>query len=54
MFLLLLLRHHNKIGAIDGSRMAELVSVETLDLSHNDITELRGASFPTGLRMTDL
>lgn len=53
-FILPLLRHHNKIGAVDGGRMAELGSVETLDLSHNDISELRGRSFPAGLRIKDL
>uniref|UniRef100_H3D0N2 Leucine rich repeats and immunoglobulin like domains 1 n=1 Tax=Tetraodon nigroviridis TaxID=99883 RepID=H3D0N2_TETNG len=46
--------HHNKIGAIDGGRMAELSSVETLDLSHNDVGDLRGRSFPAGLRIKDL
>ncbi|KAJ3602621.1 hypothetical protein NHX12_030370 [Muraenolepis orangiensis] len=47
-------RHHNKIRRIDGTRTRELVSVETLDLSNNDITELRGHGFPAGLRVKDL
>lgn len=47
-------RHHNKIRTIDGGRIAPLVSVETLDLSNNDITELRGYSFPAGLQIKDL
>lgn len=34
--------------------MGELVSVETLDLSNNDITELRAQSFPAGLQIKDL
>uniref|UniRef100_A0A669EUA4 Leucine rich repeats and immunoglobulin like domains 1 n=1 Tax=Oreochromis niloticus TaxID=8128 RepID=A0A669EUA4_ORENI len=38
----LFFRHHNKIRSIDGRRTGELLSVETLDLSNNDITELRG------------
>ncbi|KAG7495349.1 leucine-rich repeats and immunoglobulin-like domains protein 1 [Solea senegalensis] len=47
--------HHNKIRSIDGRRTRELVSVETLDLSNNDITELRGHSFPpAGLQIRDL
>uniref|UniRef100_A0A8C8ETD7 Ig-like domain-containing protein n=1 Tax=Oncorhynchus tshawytscha TaxID=74940 RepID=A0A8C8ETD7_ONCTS len=36
---LFIFRHNNKIRAIDGRRMRDLVSVETLDLSSNDITE---------------
>lgn len=47
-------RHHNKIRTLDGARIAPLVSVETLDLSNNDITELRGYSFPAGLQIKDL
>uniref|UniRef100_A0A8C7ZL73 Leucine-rich repeats and immunoglobulin-like domains 1 n=1 Tax=Oryzias sinensis TaxID=183150 RepID=A0A8C7ZL73_9TELE len=31
--------HHNNIRSIDGRRIRELVSVETLDLSNNEITE---------------
>nr|XP_020448576.1 leucine-rich repeats and immunoglobulin-like domains protein 1 isoform X2 [Monopterus albus]XP_020448577.1 leucine-rich repeats and immunoglobulin-like domains protein 1 isoform X3 [Monopterus albus] len=46
--------HHNKIGSIVGRRTRELVSVETLDLSNNDITELRGHCFPSGLQIRDL
>uniref|UniRef100_A0A674E114 Leucine rich repeats and immunoglobulin like domains 1 n=1 Tax=Salmo trutta TaxID=8032 RepID=A0A674E114_SALTR len=46
--------HNNKIRAIDGRRMRDLVSVETLDLSSNDITEVRGQSFPAGLQIKDL
>uniref|UniRef100_A0A6Q2X8K4 Ig-like domain-containing protein n=1 Tax=Esox lucius TaxID=8010 RepID=A0A6Q2X8K4_ESOLU len=47
-------RHHNKIRTIDGRRMRDLVSVETLDLSNNDITEVRGQGFPAGLQIKDL
>uniref|UniRef100_A0A3Q4I218 Leucine-rich repeats and immunoglobulin-like domains 1 n=1 Tax=Neolamprologus brichardi TaxID=32507 RepID=A0A3Q4I218_NEOBR len=46
--------HHNKIRSIDGRRTGELLSVETLDLSNNDITELRGQCFPAGLHIRDL
>ncbi|KAM8756384.1 leucine-rich repeats and immunoglobulin-like domains protein 1 [Acanthopagrus schlegelii] len=46
--------HHNKIRSIDGRRTRELVSVETLDLCNNDITELRGHCFPAGLQIRDL
>uniref|UniRef100_A0A4W5QHC3 Leucine rich repeats and immunoglobulin like domains 1 n=1 Tax=Hucho hucho TaxID=62062 RepID=A0A4W5QHC3_9TELE len=51
---LFIFRHNNKIRAIDGKRMIDLVSVETLDLSSNDITEVRGQGFPTGLQIKDL
>ncbi|MEQ2201050.1 hypothetical protein XENOCAPTIV_006769, partial [Xenoophorus captivus] len=47
-------RHHNKIRIIDGSRTTELVSVETLDLSNNEITDLRADGFPAGLQIRDL
>uniref|UniRef100_A0AAQ5Z5B7 Ig-like domain-containing protein n=1 Tax=Amphiprion ocellaris TaxID=80972 RepID=A0AAQ5Z5B7_AMPOC len=50
----LFFRHHNKIRSIDGRRTRELLSVETLDLSNNDITELRGQCFPAGLQIRDL
>lgn len=42
------------IGSIDGRRTRELSSVETLDLSNNDLTELRGHCFPAGLQIRDL
>uniref|UniRef100_A0A8C7GS86 Leucine rich repeats and immunoglobulin like domains 1 n=1 Tax=Oncorhynchus kisutch TaxID=8019 RepID=A0A8C7GS86_ONCKI len=47
-------RHHNKIRTIDGRRMRDLISVETLDLSNNDITEVRVQGFPAGLQIKDL
>lgn len=53
-FFKFIFRHHNKIRTIDGSRTTELVSVETLDLSNNDITDLRGDGFPAGLQIRDL
>ncbi|KAI9521241.1 Leucine-rich repeats and immunoglobulin-like domains protein 1 [Dissostichus eleginoides] len=46
--------HHNKIRSIDGRRTRELAYVETLDLSNNDITELRGHCFPAGLQIRHL
>nr|XP_057937066.1 leucine-rich repeats and immunoglobulin-like domains protein 1 isoform X2 [Doryrhamphus excisus] len=46
--------HHNKISSIEGPRTRDLVSLETLDLSNNDITELRGHSFPADLQIRDL
>uniref|UniRef100_A0A673ZCR2 Leucine rich repeats and immunoglobulin like domains 1 n=1 Tax=Salmo trutta TaxID=8032 RepID=A0A673ZCR2_SALTR len=46
--------HHNKIRTIDGRRMRDLISVETLDLSNNDITEVRVQGFPAGLQIKDL
>ncbi|XP_045931828.1 leucine-rich repeats and immunoglobulin-like domains protein 1 isoform X2 [Micropterus dolomieu] len=46
--------HHNKIRSIDGRRTRGLVSLETLDLGNNDITELRGQCFPAGLQIRDL
>uniref|UniRef100_A0A4W5PJT5 Leucine rich repeats and immunoglobulin like domains 1 n=1 Tax=Hucho hucho TaxID=62062 RepID=A0A4W5PJT5_9TELE len=47
-------RHHNNIRTIDGRRMRDLISVETLDLSNNDITEVRVQGFPAGLQIKDL
>uniref|UniRef100_A0A8C6WXH9 Leucine-rich repeats and immunoglobulin-like domains 1 n=1 Tax=Neogobius melanostomus TaxID=47308 RepID=A0A8C6WXH9_9GOBI len=46
--------HHNKIRSIDGTMTREFASLETLDLSNNDLTELRGQSFPAGLQIRDL
>ena len=34
--------------------MRDLVSVETLDLSNNDVSEVRAHSFPAGLQIKDL
>ncbi|XP_046882537.1 leucine-rich repeats and immunoglobulin-like domains protein 1 [Hypomesus transpacificus] len=46
--------HHNKIRSIEVRRMRDLVSVETLDLSNNDVSEVRAHSFPAGLQIKDL
>uniref|UniRef100_A0A8C6WXK0 Leucine-rich repeats and immunoglobulin-like domains 1 n=1 Tax=Neogobius melanostomus TaxID=47308 RepID=A0A8C6WXK0_9GOBI len=54
MLHLLVFRHHNKIRSIDGTMTREFASLETLDLSNNDLTELRGQSFPAGLQIRDL
>lgn len=54
MCLCVFCRHHNKIRTIDGSQIGELVSLVTLDLSNNDITELGAKSFPAGLQIKDL
>ena len=51
---LLCLRQHNKIGNVDGRTLTALTSLETLDLSNNDITELRVHCFPLGLQIRDL
>ncbi|KAL2091401.1 hypothetical protein ACEWY4_013664 [Coilia grayii] len=45
---------HNRIGNIDGRKLMELTAVQTLDLSNNDITELRTHCFPAGLQIKDL
>uniref|UniRef100_A0AAY4BWG0 Ig-like domain-containing protein n=1 Tax=Denticeps clupeoides TaxID=299321 RepID=A0AAY4BWG0_9TELE len=45
---------HNKISSVDGRLLKPLVALETLDLSNNDLTELRAHCFPAGLRIREL
>uniref|UniRef100_A0A8C2EN11 Leucine-rich repeats and immunoglobulin-like domains 1 n=1 Tax=Cyprinus carpio TaxID=7962 RepID=A0A8C2EN11_CYPCA len=47
-------RHHNKIRRLDGKLLQNFTALETLDLSNNDITELREHCFPPGLQIKDL
>uniref|UniRef100_A0A8C9V6I8 Leucine rich repeats and immunoglobulin like domains 1 n=1 Tax=Scleropages formosus TaxID=113540 RepID=A0A8C9V6I8_SCLFO len=47
-------RHHNKIQSIEFKQLKDLSSLETLDLSNNEISEVRVSCFPAGLRIKDL
>uniref|UniRef100_A0A8C5RAB9 Leucine rich repeats and immunoglobulin like domains 1 n=1 Tax=Leptobrachium leishanense TaxID=445787 RepID=A0A8C5RAB9_9ANUR len=46
--------HHNKIRSIEASRMKRYVALETLDLSFNEIAEVRSGCFPPGLQIKEL
>uniref|UniRef100_A0A8B9GRV5 Leucine rich repeats and immunoglobulin like domains 1 n=1 Tax=Amazona collaria TaxID=241587 RepID=A0A8B9GRV5_9PSIT len=46
--------HHNRIRSIEASQLKPYVSLETLDLSFNDITEIRNGCFPQGLHIKEL
>ncbi|XP_049633067.1 leucine-rich repeats and immunoglobulin-like domains protein 1 [Suncus etruscus] len=45
---------HNKIRMVEGSVLKAYLSVEVLDLSANNITEVRNTCFPHGLRIREL
>ncbi|KAJ6668254.1 hypothetical protein lerEdw1_015631 [Lerista edwardsae] len=47
-------RTRNKIHSIEASQLEPYVALETLDLSSNNITEIRSGCFPMGLRIKDL
>uniref|UniRef100_A0A8C4K495 Leucine rich repeats and immunoglobulin like domains 1 n=1 Tax=Dromaius novaehollandiae TaxID=8790 RepID=A0A8C4K495_DRONO len=47
-------RHHNRIRSIEASQLKPYVTLETLDLSFNDITEIRNGCFPQGLHIKEL
>lgn len=47
-------RHRNRIHGIEASQLEPYVSLETLDLSSNNITEIRSDCFPVGLPIKDL
>uniref|UniRef100_A0A8B9TFC0 Leucine rich repeats and immunoglobulin like domains 1 n=1 Tax=Anas platyrhynchos TaxID=8839 RepID=A0A8B9TFC0_ANAPL len=51
---LLLKTHHNRIRSIEASQLKPYVTLETLDLSFNDITEIRNGCFPQGLHIKEL
>lgn len=51
---LLCLRQHNKILSVDESQLKSYLSLEVLDLSSNNITEIRSSCFPNGLRVREL
>ncbi|XP_032050164.1 leucine-rich repeats and immunoglobulin-like domains protein 1 [Aythya fuligula] len=46
--------HHNRIRSIEASQLKPYVTLETLDLSFNDITEIRNGCFPQGLHIKEL
>ncbi|XP_058418580.1 leucine-rich repeats and immunoglobulin-like domains protein 1 isoform X2 [Diceros bicornis minor] len=45
---------HNKIRGVEGSQLKAYLSLEVLDLSSNNITEIRSACFPHGLHVKEL
>nr|XP_044992042.1 leucine-rich repeats and immunoglobulin-like domains protein 1 isoform X5 [Jaculus jaculus] len=45
---------HNKIRSVEGSQLKPYVALEVLDLSSNNITEIRSACFPHGLLIREL
>uniref|UniRef100_A0A673TQ42 Leucine rich repeats and immunoglobulin like domains 1 n=1 Tax=Suricata suricatta TaxID=37032 RepID=A0A673TQ42_SURSU len=45
---------HNKIRSVEGSQLKAYLSLEVLDLSSNNITEIRSACFPQGLPIREL
>ena len=47
-------RQHNKIRSVEGSQLKAYLSLEVLDLSSNNITEIRSACFPQGLHIREL
>ncbi|ELW47069.1 Leucine-rich repeats and immunoglobulin-like domains protein 1 [Tupaia chinensis] len=47
-------KQHNKIRSIEGSQLKAYLSLEVLDLSSNNITEIRSTCFPHGLLLKEL
>jgi Leucine-rich repeat (LRR) protein len=47
-------RQHNKIRSVEGSQLKPYLSLEVLDLSSNNITEIRSTCFPHGLHIREL
>ncbi|KAG8523864.1 Leucine-rich repeats and immunoglobulin-like domains protein 1 [Galemys pyrenaicus] len=45
---------HNKIRSVEGSQLQAYLSLEALDLSSNNITEIRTTCFPHGLPIKEL
>ncbi|XP_073900271.1 leucine-rich repeats and immunoglobulin-like domains protein 1 isoform X2 [Castor canadensis] len=45
---------HNKIRSVEGSQLKPYLSLEVLDLSSNNITEIRSTCFPHGLHIREL
>ncbi|XP_064450026.1 leucine-rich repeats and immunoglobulin-like domains protein 1 isoform X4 [Mirounga angustirostris] len=45
---------HNKIRSVEGSQLQTYLSLEVLDLSSNNITEIRNTCFPHGLHLKEL
>lgn len=54
MHVVSLFLHHNKILSVDGNQLKSYLSMEVLDLSSNNITEIRSSCFPNGLRVREL
>eukprot|EP00062_Callorhinchus_milii_P010408 gi/632955268/ref/XP_007893385.1/ PREDICTED: leucine-rich repeats and immunoglobulin-like domains protein 1 [Callorhinchus milii] len=46
--------HHNKIRSIEANHLKLYKSLETLDLTNNEITEIRNNCFTQGLKIKDL
>lgn len=47
-------RQHNRIRSVEGSQLKAYLSLEVLDLSSNNITEIRSTCFPHGLPLKEL
>eukprot|EP00069_Balaena_mysticetus_P017492 bmy_10593T0 len=45
---------HNRIRSVEGGQLKAYVSLEVLDLSSNNITEIRSTCFPHGLPIKEL
>uniref|UniRef100_A0A452VH19 Leucine rich repeats and immunoglobulin like domains 1 n=1 Tax=Ursus maritimus TaxID=29073 RepID=A0A452VH19_URSMA len=45
---------HNKIRSVEGSQLQAYLALEVLDLSSNNITEIRNTCFPHGLHLKEL
>uniref|UniRef100_A0A8D1K148 Ig-like domain-containing protein n=1 Tax=Sus scrofa TaxID=9823 RepID=A0A8D1K148_PIG len=45
---------HNRIRSVEGSQLKAYLSLEVLDLSSNNITEIRSTCFPHGLPLKEL
>ncbi|XP_066899795.1 leucine-rich repeats and immunoglobulin-like domains protein 1 isoform X2 [Kogia breviceps] len=52
--ILSLFLQHNRIRSVEGSQLKAYVSLEVLDLSSNNITEIRSTCFPHGLPIKEL
>nr|XP_056702674.1 leucine-rich repeats and immunoglobulin-like domains protein 1 [Euleptes europaea] len=46
--------NHNRINSIQARELEPYIALETLDLSSNNITEIRSGCFPLGLHIKDL
>ncbi|XP_059505910.1 leucine-rich repeats and immunoglobulin-like domains protein 1 isoform X3 [Stegostoma tigrinum] len=46
--------HHNKIRSIEANHLSYYKSLETLDLTYNEITEIQNNCFPRQLKIKDL
>ncbi|XP_072928437.1 leucine-rich repeats and immunoglobulin-like domains protein 1 isoform X1 [Hemitrygon akajei] len=52
--LVVLYLHHNKIRSIEANHLKLYESLETLDLTYNEITEIQNNCFPQHLKIKDL